>query len=609
MPNLQSKFKTVHGVTVPVAVSDIQVELMMWKKWKEAPYTALDYDAWDMGLRAARALFSPKEFVISPWTENHFYDWTTETFVVTWGCASCSKSNDYGLMALLDWIVDPIDTTTVFASTTKSMLKLRSWEAVTRYFRQLKQNPYFVVPGKEAPISTAILPGEQLEELGATDKGTLKGVAVREGSEEKARANLAGVHNKYVRTLIDELSQMPKAALDSRINARIGALDYRFFGLANPDSYHDLGASVSVPDTPGGWRDVDENSTEWRSSFGKVRHHNGLMSPAILEPGGKEKYPHLINQDTVDAILKENHGNLDSPVLWSQVKGFPPEEGSILTVLSDKDLIAFQAQAEVAWHPDQTQDHIRVAGFDPAFTNGGDNAVLQFGTVGLAQNGNYTLDFDEPVYIPIKSSGDRPAAYQLSDAVIQALDVQGIPLSSLAVDDSGTQSVADILQVESGNRVSPIRCNFGSRASDSPLSGINPEPAYKRVANQTTEIAVLLAELVRANQVRGLPEKASGQLTTRAFVTGKRPQRLEAKKDYKKRTGQASPDEGDAACLCALAARKAAGIFPGKEKQALVWAGSDTTNGRPRQELETSYRTGGLEQLSGYSSFGLDFHS
>ncbi len=631
-----SKYRSKYGFQWPAQVSDVQIELELWKKWREEPYSGNVTDPWEHGLRAARALFSHSELIISPWTEEHFHDWTMEKFCITWGCASSGKSNDYGMMALLDWIIDPLETATIFASTTKSMLMLRSWESVTRYFRILKKNPYFEVPGKEAAVSTAIVNDDNTD---ATTKASLRGVAVKDGSSEKARANLAGVHTKYTRLIADELSQMPQAILDARHNLRIGSLDSRFFGLANPDSYHDLGASVSVPDDPLGWASVNENHTSWRSTYGLVRHHNGLLSPAITEPGGKEKYPHLINQDTVDAILQENHGNLDSPVLWSQVKGFPPPGGTVNTVLTDRDLIAFHAQVPVVWvdsivsaagrgasqpehqpapnvrrlvppgfRPASRPDDgalVMVAGLDPSFSSGGDNCVFQPAMVGLSRDGIYTISFLAPEYIPIKSSDDRPVAYQISDAAIMICDRFRIPIQNLAIDDSGTQSVADIVQVES--RVTPIRCSFGSRASDNPISAINPEPAKNRVSDQATEIWTMFAELVRADQVRGLCLKAAEQFTSRAYVSGKRPLKLETKKDYKRRTGGSSPDEADAVALAALAARRVAGLFPGRGREQVPWVGAGDPLRPPSFStgpLTPSYTT---SSLSGYTTFGLDF--
>jgi len=185
--------------------------------------------------------------------------------------------------------------------------------------------------------------------------------------------------------------------------------------------------------------------------------------------------------------------------------------------------------------------------------------------------------------------------------VVQELESRGIKVENLAIDDSGSQSVADIVQVES--KVAPIRCNFGARASDNPISGINPEPAYKRVADQATEIWVMFAELVRSGQVRGLVGEATSQFTTRSFVEGRRPQRLEPKAKYKQRTGKSSPDEADATALCALAARQAAGLFPGREKKVTPWVGA--TPWIPKKDpSESGYKSSGLESLQ-YSDLTL----
>lgn len=601
MANLQSKTRDKYGFTFPREISDVQIELMLWKHYKESPYKGLVSDPWDHGLRAARALLSPEQLTISPWTEQHFYDWTTEEFCITWGGASCSKSNDYGLLSMLDWITDPTLTYTVMASTTKEMLKVRSYESVIRYFRILKQNPYFVVPGKESNISTALLNDGDLDDASAmaTVKSSLRGVAVKEGSKEKARANLQGAHLPYVRMILDELAQMPEAVMEARTNLSIGCRDFRLFGLANPDSFHDLSAQYSEPDDPLGWAAVDEDTEEWRTVFGKVRHHNGFNSPSVTAEGGESKYPYLINSARIESILKENHGNRDAPMIWTMIKGFPPPTGSVFTVLSDKDLQAFHAQANPIWAPGTRQ--IAVAGLDPAFTSGGDECVLQPGLVGMLETGSWALALGELVYIPIKASDERPPAYQVADATLDWLRGAGVSAANLAVDDSGTQSVASIIQVE--GKIQPIRCNFCMRASELPLSAADSTPANKRVADQATEIWTLFAELVRGGQVRGLASKPASQFTSRTYIPGRRPLKLESKADYKKRTGGNSPDEGDAVALCAMAARKAAGLFPGKEDPQRVWQGSRPV-ARGRYDLTPNYRTSELP--AGYGSFGLD---
>jgi hypothetical protein len=611
MSNLNTKFKTKYGFDFPAETSDPQIELLIWKKWREAPYCELvtGPQAAEHGLRAARALFTRDQLTISPWTEDHFLDWTTEDFIMTIGGASCSKSNDYGLLVMLDWITDPTETYTAMASTTKEMLQVRSYESVIRYFRHLKRNPYFVPPGREIESKTMLINrgDDDSDEADATVKASIRGVAVLEGSKEKARARLQGAHLPYVRLVLDEMAQMPEAAVAARTNLSIGCRNFKFAGLANPDSFHDLASQHCTPDDPRGWNSVSSETGEWRSVYGKVRHHNGEKSPSITEEDGETKYPYLITQSRIDDIVRENRGNADSPDYWTMVKGYPPPEGTTLTVLSNKDLVAFSVQEQPDWHPEHIHAQIRVAGFDPAFTNGGDNAVLQTGVVGLLRSGRYALALEEPLYMAIKASEERPITYQLSDQVISILAARGIPVSMLAIDDSGTQSVADIVQVES--HVAPIRCDFGSRASEDPISKVNATPAYKRVANQVAEIWVLFAELARNGQVRGLGAVPAAQITSRAFAEGKRPQRLEMKSDFKKRTGNSSPDEGDAVALCALAARKAAGLFPGSDEIIVPWSGAAQSRPGFGVDARSNYSGNSLDTLgpTAYSKSGLDF--
>jgi hypothetical protein len=530
----------------------------------------------------------------------------TNDFIVT------HNSNDYGMMALLDWITDPIDTYCVMASTTKEMLKVRSYESVVRYFRILKRNPYFGVPGKESNTTTMILNDEDTDEDGpqATVKASLRGVAVREGTQAKSRANLQGAHLPYVRLILDEMAQMPESAVAARVNLSIGCTNFKFAAMANPDSFSDISCKYSIPDDKDGWATVTRDTPEWRSIYGKVRHHNGMQSPSVTEEGGAEKYPYLISQTQIDSILKENHNNPDSADVWTMVYGFPAPSGSPDSVLSPKDIQSFRATSSIEWAtPNPTgaidrSDQVLVAGLDPAFSEGGDNAVLQLATVGRAQYGAYAISFEEPIYIPIRASDDRPPIYQITDFVIEVLGGRGIPLSHLAVDDSATQSCAGVLAKEGGT--APIAVSFGSRASDQPLTSHDKIPAHDRVYDRVTEMWSLFAALVRAGQVRDLPQKAMEQFTSRRFTPGKRPRRLESKTIYKKRTGQGSPDEGDSVSLCALAARQVAGLQPGLEYLKPVWAGQTQNRSRGPVVLASTYGSNGINNLN-YTTQALDF--
>jgi len=555
-------YRTRYGIDFPVEVHDIQVELLCAKKFREPAYRAGDLlRPGEHLLRAIRALFTREEWSISPWTEEHAHAWCDEKSLGVIGCASSSKSNDIGGFCVLDWITDPLDTITIMASTSKLALSDRSYESVLRYFKILKSNPHFMIPGKESKTTMAII-NDSDDEYGklATTKAAIRGVAVQEGTADEARANLQGRHMPYVRLICDEFAQMKEAAAEARTNLRIGASkDFKWVFLANPDSLFDLSAKFSEP--VDGWQSVDENTPRWRSRYALVLHHNGFQSPAITDPEGATKYPYLISQEQIDDIVAEEHGNEDSKNIWTMVKGFPPRTTGDLTVMSETDLSAFGMTDRVFWD-DRGGARVMVAGLDPAFTSGGDKCVLQPAEVGLAREGSFVMAFHDPIYIPIRESSPRPAAYQVVDGLVEACGRLHIPIANVAIDDSGTQSIADIVVVETGQH--PIRASFGAVASESPLSSLNLHPARERFGNLVTEIWALTAEFGRFRQIRQFPTVAGQHFCTRRYKFSGRTKSLEPKRDYKKRLrGQSSPDEGDALALCAEAARRAAGLRAG----------------------------------------------
>jgi hypothetical protein len=502
-------------------------------------------------------LFDKKQFIISPWTEKHAEDWCKETFCITWGCASSGKSNDYGCFAVLDWLTDPMDTVTLLASTTLGMLEMRSLESVIRYFKTLKNHPTLAWPGKYVPIKHTVLNMDD-DENSTTPKASIKGVAVKQGNTDKARSDLQGAHLPYVRLILDEMSQMPDAAEQARYNLSIGAVDFRFFGLCNPDSVYDLAGRFSVPLL--GWSSVNEKSDYWKTQWGSVRHHNGFDSPAITEPDGESKYPFLINQKQIDERLKENHGNDDHPLIWTMIRGWPPPQGATRTVLTEAMIQAFRMTDGVIWE----RDFIVLAAFDPAFTSDGDDPVLQIAHLGMSREGVYTLLFTATEILRLEASKkDRPITYQLSDQLKELRYKYGFAWENLAVDDSGTQSVADVIDAENNCQV--FRVNFARKASEMPVSTRNPATARELYRNKITEYYFALVEYAQFNQIRGLPSDAARQFCARRLDEKKRPFALESKKDAKVRM-QRSPDQADACAILVGLCREKLGVLAGESK-------------------------------------------
>jgi hypothetical protein len=419
----------------------------------------------------------------------------------------------------------------------------------------------FEIPGVLSKTRMAILNNtDSSEGLISSDKAGIHGVAVEEGTTDEARAKLQGGHLPYVRLILDELSQMKPAAMEARFNLMSGVQNFKLFGLCNPDSLFDLACQYSEPYQK--FNSVDPDCTYWLTDYGGVRHHNGFHSPAVLEPDGAKRYPHVQKKSDQDNIIKAARGNLDHRQVHTMIRGFPPPLGTTRTIISERELTIFNMLDPVVWESTPT----RMAALDPAFTAEGDDCVIITGALGYSKDGILTLGYDpEPLYLKIEASSNTPVLDQIVRQTVDILSARGIRPENLAVDDSGTQSVADALVMRLGAQV--FRVNFSWRPTKLPVSAVNATPADEVYNNRITEYYFGLAEFGRANQIRGLPKDAAAQISRRDIDEKKRPFRIVAKRDAKKTLGR-SPDEGDAAVLLAGMCRERFGMVAGVTKMA-----------------------------------------
>lgn len=564
---MSSSYKQLYGVDWPVDMSNEFIGMTIGKKWREFKSSlGIEFkDPWVPLLKSARSLLSESDFKISSWTEEHFHDFVMEQRVVTWGCAASGKSNDYALLLLLDWLVDPNDTVTLLGSTTKEDLKKRSWEAVVRYHNLLKRSNKFLVPGIIPSRSQSLINArdDSLDES-VTEKAGIHGQALNEDGR------MQGAHAKYVRIVVDELAEIKdhNPILVALTNLQVGA-DLKFIGLANPAAWENASCQYCIP--VGGIKSVDVNTPYWRSTRGVfVRHHDGLKSPCVLHPELSKTFPFLISQANIDSALQLADGNMDAPVVWQMVRGFPPPSGIEAPVVLDPKIAHDQRITE----PPVPQSSIIACsgGADPAWSEGGDGAIYQIVKIRQSAQGMYpVLDFTDMYRLRILASSELPVTQQLRDQILAVMRNPGYyspPLRALAVDASANQGLADDLDIYIGQGTSKcLHVNFSNRASTFPIRANDDVPAKDRYHDRATESWCVLSEFCKAGMVRGLSSEAVRALTTRRFATlpksnvPKFPLQLEPKEEFKKRFKH-SPDETDAAALAALAAKEVLGVLP-----------------------------------------------
>ena len=491
------------------------------------------------------------------------------------------NSNDYGLLMLLDWITDPYDTVIRLGSTDKQSLKSRSWNAVITFFAALKRNKLgLAVPGKLSKSGYAILnDGDADSPESVGEKTGIVGVAIND-SEDSGK--LQGAHAKFVRIVVDELATIThhdniRVAIQ---NLRVGAIDFRFYALANPASWEDQSCQYCIPE--GGIDSVNVDTGSWVSTRGYlVRHHDGLKCITVLHPEKSKEFPFLLTKEVADANLADCDGNEDAPVYWRMVRGFPVPRGITMPTVLDSAIARDQKVTEPCPGGPVVA---AAAGLDPAWTESGDGAIYQRVLIRTLADGRPVLDFGNGQHrLKISATAEKTVTEQLLDQVEVIIRDPGswcAPLEATAVDASGNQTLADDLDIFFGG--SNVRCmhvNNSARASQSPLRavgvGLNDasskdrraERCCDRFKDRGTEAWCVLAEFCKAGMVRGLPPDALEGLVKRRFACRKNtsvqqfPLVLEPKDDFKKRFRR-SPDETDSCALAALAVKEVLGVLP-----------------------------------------------
>lgn len=545
------------------------IDMTVAKKWREYRdvHGILFPDPHVRMIDACQALLPHGAWCLSPWSEEHAYDFVMRDKVVTWGCAASSKSNDYGLFTVMHWITDPYKTVCIVGSTTLKALQSRTWEAIVRYHSHLKNNTAgFMVPGVFSRTGYAVVNVADptvADSQGA--KASIQGRALNEGG------TLQGAHLDYVLILVDEIATVANQSIvtDAMINLRSGATDFRAFFLANPEDWSNPSCQYCEPED--GIESVSPDTGVWESTMGfKVRHHDGLKSPRVLDTENGEQYKYLMGPEDIEENLKISGGNEDAATMWKMVRGFPrPASTTAETVLDYTT-----ATARGACDPFEPTGHDTIiatcAGCDPAWSSGGDAALWQQIDIILSL-GTVFLVFRPSERLPISASSGVAPIEQLSKNVYRRLlDDPSLDPRNVAYDASGNQSLGGVVAMFTG--VSGLEINNSKRASND-IIRLHGRPASESIYDRGSESWSVLAEFVRAGQVRQLPKDACRQLCSRRWAVKGRntstlafPLRMEPKEVWSARESRGglskSPDDCDGASLAVMAAKEVLGIIP-----------------------------------------------
>lgn len=546
-----------YGLEFPKDTNQADIHLNIWRHYDEYESMSPELLPRHLHMKKAIEILFPEYFIQQAqgyevrkrgyiwnhWMERRCWSWSNRDYQTWWGPSASGKSTDAAILALCTWLASPSDTTIIVCSTTKPMLAKRIWREVVKFYK-MRENQF---PGKLIRSDMAIYFDPENPLSG------IHGVAVKRGSIEDALGDMIGMHNEYVYLIIDEMQSTHEAAGTAWDNLSSGKIDGGFLGMGNPMSKLDPLGAASEP--VAGWKTISTESKEWKTKKGWCLYFNGEDSPGVRDP---VRFPFLLTQKQIDDMA-EDPGK-DSPRYWTMRRGFLPPDGLVWAVMNENAMVQYGVQDEV----DFVSRPVRVAGIDPAYSQGGDKCIVYPADVGMTNTGDYAIKFLEPVPISLAAREGELMLQTLRSDIIKTLRALDIDISHAAIDTTGNQwMLADSIE-ENYGETGLLRVKFTGSATDDALSIKDPRPAKDLYVNYVTELWGRFGIYVTNNMIRNLSAEACKQFCIRQLNSHNKDLRkvvIEPKELLRERIGY-SPDEADAAALAVEVVRRVLGILP-----------------------------------------------
>lgn len=516
--------------------------------------------------------FHYKQFIsiVWPWVVQHrWFDLILEKYlahrtIVLIGPASSSKTFSSAICVLVDYFAHPDETTVLCCSTTRERLQDRVWAEMTKLFRMAKAERKWL-PGNLIEGRLRIVTDNRLDSPDGRDfRNGCIGVSCKRGESFIGLGEFAGIKNKRVRLLGDELSLLPRSFVDSISNLDKNP-DFKWIGMGNPkDTTDALGVIGEPAERLGGWEsgiDQTPGTKTW-----PIRRDGGI---AIQLPGddspnldGSLGIP-LISQVQIDRDV--SFYGRDS--LWFSMmnQGRMPRGQGTRRVLTRQMCVKFHAMEEPIWR-DSNLKHI---GFlDAAYRGvGGDRCIfgeLVFGYESVASNA-LTMDSSlansasfnrtnrqvialvETMVVPINPSFENLPEDQIVSFVMDQCKARGITPENFFFDSGMRTSLVSAFSRVWSPEVQSVDC--GGTPTDAPVSGGIRVPSKDYYSKKITQIWFSVRLAVEAGQVRGFTEDVIMEFSSREWtVVGANKIEVEPKAKMKEKIGR-SPDLADAVAV------------------------------------------------------------
>lgn len=469
-----------------------------------------------------------------------------EPKVIILGCGSSGKTFSTSAWADLYWTQDPQYTCGKLVSTTAGHAKSGLVSRLTNF-----HSNSIVKPAGDVVAGGLMYPG--------SDKSaSILQVAIPEGDTGEGR--LTGIH-PYPRVkphplfgamsrcffVVDEADVVPEGVWRGLDNA-LGNQDYsgaiKVVALTNPRQKSNPCAYRAEPID--GWASLDPDIDEWVSREGwNVVRIDGAKSENVTSK--KTIFPGML---TYEGYMNYVRKGEQDPSYWIYARGmYPPDSTASFNVFSlssfDNSLGRWMFTGAIT----------PVASIDPAFSEGGDDAVLTIGMFGDAigytnerreftqlQNVRKALQVEQQIVLR------KGKSHEMGAQIIQILKSYGVRPEWVCMDSTGIgKGLYDYLTWQYGAVIGTM---WAGAATEKKILQEDTEPADKRYKGIATELWFAFSIWLDHGFIKFAPtmdgyHSLRDELTLRRWKFFNTLQQLESKPQFKADNKGRSCDRSD----------------------------------------------------------------
>ncbi len=482
------------------------------------------------------------------------------------GAASMGKSFPVGLWIYLDWCAAPHCTSSWVATTTLGASEDRIWGIISKLYKCAR-----VQIGKLIDYRHMIVWGGATNDEEKEYDNAIKALAFPSGNEgQKAVDTTRGRKNDRIRLALDELPEMEMGAITSKVN--LGANDdVTFIGIGNPSAGDNPHTRWAMPKGCSNFDSVNPDMDKWETETGVCLFYNGMRSPNFAAPANEPSpFPFLMDRKKQEMMLKLCYGDENAIDYVRNAIGWWPKTGFAQTILTADLIRNADTNEEPLW---DSEGFTKVAGFDTAFTIGGDRCVLTIAKLGFVRGTrNRVMWLESQKVIQLSANAAAEFEIQLATEVVQLCRAAGVQPSKFGMDVSGDGGrvgqaiIREWLRFDASGAAIALISSMG-KPTDRIAAEVDKRPCKDVYDRLVSEYWFSIYHSIKSRTFYGLDYTSdlARELCLRRYTIKSKKIAIETKDELKGRTGY-SPDLSDSLIYALEMARRNGLVFIGNDK-------------------------------------------